>query len=344
MKRLRETLARLKRHGRAPTSPLPSVLPSRPEGDSSSLSLDKTGSRPPTTKRATSEYGASSVSTGPVILTDDVPDGQEGVDIVFVHDLHGHRVASWSKEGCCWPRLLANDIPHARVISWGYLDTLGHGNNMFTDLAEALLSDLARLRGSTSRPILFVAHGLGGILLKEALVTAAMSRIYGSHTELGNIYPKTIGVVFLGTPHVRTSKRSLGECVASAAQSSLRAPNDQLLQALAENSNLFENQHGTFQMISRDIRVVCVREDLPTGPHMVPRDSATYEGFNVVRDDLAVRHADLARFASQDEIGYKQIVAHLVKMTEGPSQQGKQLVPPSTRRHNIARICPAWPC
>ena len=94
-------------------------------------------------------------------------------------------------------------------------------------------------------------------------------------------------------------------------------------------------------MISRDIRVVCVREDLPTGTHMVPRDSATYEGFNVVRDDLAVRHADLARFASQDEIGYKKIVAHLVKMTEGPSQQGKQPVP---QQHGVPRNRPTWPC
>ncbi|KAK8050133.1 hypothetical protein PG994_011863 [Apiospora phragmitis] len=300
--------------------------------DSLSIGSEKVGRAPSSSRRVLTGDGTAS-GAGPMVLYNGVEPGEEGIDIVFVHGLNGHRVGSWSKDSICWPReLLGADVEHARIITWGYASILGEGNDMFADLAESLLVDLSRVREGIFRPVFFVAHGIGGIIVKEALTTAAMSRIYGSHNDLGDIYPKTKGIIFLGTPHQRTGKRSLGECVALTAQISLRSPNDPLLRSLAENSGFFENQHGTFQMISRDIRIVCMREQFTTGSsRIVPKDSASYEGFCVTRDDMATSHMGLARFSTKDDMGYKQMVSHLASLSAGPTQEELAAIDTRTR-------------
>ncbi|KAI1075343.1 hypothetical protein F5B20DRAFT_585310 [Whalleya microplaca] len=330
MNRIKETLARLARAARGGSR----------ETSSSSLRLDRVG-------RSSSSLGDNREKVlvrpdgrGPVILYDGTQNGEDGIDIVFVHDLFGSRVGSWSKGGVCFPReLLGLDIPEARIITWGWSSVLG-SNSTFSDQAENLLADISRVRSNTTRPIIFVCHGLGGLVVKEALVSAAMSRIYGAHIELGNVYPRTIGCIFLGTPHVRSGKRSLGECIAAAALLAPSSPSPQLLQTLKDSDKAFETQHGTFCLVSRDIKVVCMREKLPstvaasadmvrdadgmelgkgTMQMMVPRDSAAYDSYNVTRDEMIANHLDLARFKSRDDPGYLQIVTHISKTSLGPT-------------------------
>lgn len=277
---------------------------------------------------------------GPLIIYDGTQDGEDGLDIVFVHGLFGSRSGSWTKAGVCYPRdFLGLDIPGIRVVAWGWTGSLSSSGS-FSDQADSLLADLSRLRIGMTRPIIFVGHGLGGMIIKEALVAAAMSRIYGAHVELGNIFPRTIGCVFLGTPHVRSGKRSLGECMAATALLSPSPPPIQLLRAFKENSSTFENQHATFLMISRDIRVVCVREKVPSTitvsaelmkdvdglelgkgavQVMVPKDCAAYDSYNVTVHDMAATHLDLARFRSRDEQGYSQMLAYITKASSGPT-------------------------
>ncbi|KAK8138051.1 hypothetical protein PG984_001431 [Apiospora sp. TS-2023a] len=332
MKRVRDTLARLKRGTSSSSSSRPRQSEEMADSrDSLSLSSSDKPARAPSRRILTGD--ASATGAGPMVLHNGIEPGEEGIDIIFVHGLNGHRVGSWTKDSVCWPReLLGSDVPHARIISWGYPSILGEGNDMFVDLGEALLVDLSRIREAIFRPIFFVAHGIGGIIVKEALTTAAMSRIYGSHNDLGDIYPKTRGIIFLGTPHQRTGKRSLGECVALTAQISLRSPNDPLLRSLAGNSEYFENQHGTFQMISRDIRIVCMREQFTTGStRIVPKDSASFEGFSVTRDDMSTSHMGLARFSNRDELGYRQIVSHLTRLSAGPTQEELAAIETRTR-------------
>ena len=65
--------------------------------------------------------------------------------------------------------------------------------------AESLLSDLSdsRIRSSeTARPILFIGHSMGGIVIKSALCHAGARRaLYGS------ILDSTRAIIFFGTPH-----------------------------------------------------------------------------------------------------------------------------------------------
>ena len=105
--------------------------------------------------------------------------------------------------------------------------------------------------------------------MKEALIKSAAYHSHGRHPTLGEIYVSTAGVVFMGTPHRGSSKTSLGEIVAGIAKVSFRQPNTQLLMTLARDSNILEKQRDDFTTISKDLDVVCIREEVPTGAGLV---------------------------------------------------------------------------
>lgn len=77
-----------------------------------------------------------------------------------------------------WPyNLLARDIPDARIITWGYKADAGHflapiSTNRVKDHANDLSRALSGVRNSseiTTRPIIFVAHSLGGIICAQVI-------------------------------------------------------------------------------------------------------------------------------------------------------------------------------
>lgn len=96
--------------------------------------------------------------------------------IVAVHGLNGHREKTWTaSNNVLWLRdLLPQRLNNARVFTWGY-DANTHSASRVTaqylyDHATTLVSDLAlerQLTGTQERPIIFVAHNLGGIVVKS---------------------------------------------------------------------------------------------------------------------------------------------------------------------------------
>ncbi|KAK4203133.1 hypothetical protein QBC40DRAFT_318486, partial [Triangularia verruculosa] len=135
--------------------------------------------------------------------------------IVFIHGINGDPIKTWeyvrpsndrksnAAETVLWPRdLLPRAFPNARVLSFGYNGNLYRNRNESTpnirELAHALLSDLTGQRQDIKlhRPIIFIAHCLGGLVVRKALHVATYNvRFHG-------VFEETIGILFFGTPHI----------------------------------------------------------------------------------------------------------------------------------------------
>ena len=131
------------------------------------------------------------------------------VDIVAVTGLGGHALGSFhSADGVSvWLRDFApKDIPRARFVTYGY-DTavIASDNNQgVRELARTLLDGLAIFRQRTQtqqRPLLFVCHSLGGVVLKEALVMSSKVTEV-KHKKLLEVATVTYGLVFMGVPNL----------------------------------------------------------------------------------------------------------------------------------------------
>jgi hypothetical protein len=122
--------------------------------------------------------------------------------IIFIRGLQGHPERTWTyrsakespspvlrlfhfkrspetknpKAVCFWPDLLAHDFKNTRIATYGYdsrvsnffcgpanqTDIAGHGGSL-------LYATEAFRRNHPQRPIKFIVHSLGGLVLKDAL-------------------------------------------------------------------------------------------------------------------------------------------------------------------------------
>jgi pimeloyl-ACP methyl ester carboxylesterase len=98
------------------------------------------------------------------------------VDIVLIHGLNGHREKTWTDDQVFWPKdLLPADIPKARILAFGYDAIIVHfwsqaSQNRIDNHADELFAALVGLRDRTKtneRPIIFVAHSLGGLVCAQ---------------------------------------------------------------------------------------------------------------------------------------------------------------------------------
>ena len=97
--------------------------------------------------------------------------------IVAIHGLDGHRERTWTDEpsGKLWLRdFLPEVLPHARIFSWGYdantTSSTVASQQFINDHSKSLINHLTTHRDideTSRRPIIFIAHSLGGLVLKN---------------------------------------------------------------------------------------------------------------------------------------------------------------------------------
>ena len=131
------------------------------------------------------------------------------VDIIVVTGLGGHALGSFrSQDGMSvWLRDFApEDVPRARFVTYGY-DTAvidSDSNQGIHELASTLLDGLVGFRRDTQtrqRPLCFVCHSLGGVVLKEALVISSNAKD-PEHIDHHEVMLGTSGLVLMGVPNL----------------------------------------------------------------------------------------------------------------------------------------------
>jgi protein SERAC1 len=124
-------------------------------------------------------------------------------DVVFVHGLNGDAYTTWHPEDQpeqFWPSWIGEDLSDVGIWSVGYPVSPfeWRGSTMPLRRRAVNILDLLRNRDlGTNRPIVFITHSLGGLLVKEMLFQAD-NRIVSEGRALAE---NTKGIVFLSTPH-----------------------------------------------------------------------------------------------------------------------------------------------
>ncbi|KAI1171350.1 hypothetical protein F4777DRAFT_565724 [Nemania sp. FL0916] len=263
---------------------------------------------------------------GPSVITT-IEDAR--VDVVFVHGLTGHREKTWTAEGETdpWPKsLLPKDLPTARIILYGYDADVLHltrvvGQNTIRDHARALINDLKPLRREAKRrPIIFVVHSLGGLVVQDALVICNNPIDEAD----GNIVECTRGVVFLGTPH---RGAGLAEFAASVVNviSLVKLPNKKLLEVLNKNSDILANiTEGFLNLVTRrnrekdsqgslkPIGIHCFTEEKPVEfleKLVVERQSAKIDGYDF--GSIPANHMNMTKYGVPSDPGYQRVMNKL---------------------------------
>ena len=256
------------------------------------------------------------------------PPGGANVDIVFVHGLNGHPRDTWTsdKEKVFWPLHLLPPMlgeEEARILVYGYdADTTSFTDGVSKDSihnhSEHLVAQLCanrRIHRAFDRPIIFIAHSLGGLVVKRALIYS--SEIRGHHTQhLRSVYVCTYGILFLGTPHLGTDVAEWGsqlEWICSAMlPKKIIDSQPQLIQALKTNSETLININRQFSQLICRYRIFFFHEGKPTNLHgtlkyIVDERSASPTLPDVERASIQQDHIHMCKFERQWSPGFELV-------------------------------------
>ena len=124
--------------------------------------------------------------------------------------------------------------------------------NSVYDIARNLLVGIESERiAEPSRPILFVAHSLGGIVVKELLRRSKTSQSPGQTCQ--SVFESTVGIMFFGTPHAGSDPRSFLHHIAEKAINAAGfSVNEQIVSALLPNSERLKELRDVFGPMALD--------------------------------------------------------------------------------------------
>jgi hypothetical protein len=293
-----------------------------------------------TTTAVTKDKSSESTFPDGVEILYDCP--QAELDICFIHGLTGDRRKTWTPHGQeePWPKTLLPDcISKARILTYGYdayaLRKSVASNNRVIDHATNLLHDLTTDRAScnaSSRPIIFVAHSLGGLVCKKALLLSRNN----PESHLQDIFNSTKGVIFMGTPHGGSWMASWMEIPATAL-GFVKSSNKSLLDILETKNELLESLHVEFLEMVRELResgrdrgfeVTCFFEELPlsTFGKVVPKKSAVLYGYNSI--SIHANHSEMVKFESSQATGFKRLLGELQRWSSQLRYGAKRVLSP----------------
>ncbi|KAL4786976.1 hypothetical protein BJX76DRAFT_50925 [Aspergillus varians] len=277
----------------------------------------------------------------------------KAVDLVAVHGLDTQAISSrWTTEdGTLWLRdLLPKDIRCARVLAFNYnAKEIFTGPTTGTDrVAHNLLTALVSTRKDipSTRPLVFLCHGLGGFVV-EATVNYAFMHT-SPFPEIGNCLKK---IIFLSTPQRPSPESPWPILLVNCAKDSLYrwdAPGSldiEVLKAVERNSKSLQKLTVDFrkQAIRIKVKILACYEQLPTPPQQRCSITETHASLALkaekLRQMVGCDYQSMARFANREDENYKAIVSAVKKVLKSASQTTE---PGETGRIPVREIFPPF--
>lgn len=259
------------------------------------------------------------------------PKCSPSADIVFVHGLGGTSRHTWSKNRdlqLFWPLEwlpYEPELTTARIMTFGYNSQFSSISQRkenilnISDFAKDLLFSMKFATGEGerrldigSRPIILVAHSMGGLIIKKAF-------ILGQHDEhYEGLIRAVSGMVFLSTPHRGSNLAEILNKILSACIFAFSPK--QYIAELTINSLTLQDINEQFRNLAPNISIVSFYETLKTaiGPSqtmVVQKDSSILGYPGEISKPLDADHHDVCKYTSQQDSNYisvRNILKYLV--------------------------------
>ena len=210
---------------------------------------------------------------------------------------------------------LPHDLSGARVLTYGY-DTRLAGSHSFQNLEDVALKFRRSLKIAlgdrpSDRPLIFIAHSLGGLVLKQALITMAS----GSMEDVF-IFHSTYGILFFGVPNQGMDISSLLAMVGSQ-------PNLPFLTMLSKDAGVLQEIIERFRTVFKfkDSEIISLYETHASrtarknatggwsmsGDHAVlvdrfsARSGRSWEENHSFLQPIGRNHSDMVKYSEYDD-------------------------------------------
>ncbi|KAK7743459.1 hypothetical protein SLS53_003993 [Cytospora paraplurivora] len=226
------------------------------------------------------------------------------------------------KRDVFWPRdLLPSSVPNARVLTYGYDTKIRHrifgpaSQNSVTDHGWDLLSALEDVRrGDPSRPLLFMAHSLGGLVLKIALMKSRESEHAKPHLHC--VMASTVGIFFFGTPHRGADPLGPGlrRILKTLAIYSGFQLNDKIIDTLMPGGEYLREIRDSFLSLAKQRKwiIYSFQEAIGVGglvgKKVVDDESSRLDEPEIeTHRHISSNHMDMVRFISIEDNEYRKV-------------------------------------
>ncbi|KAJ4009129.1 hypothetical protein NW752_009426 [Fusarium irregulare] len=263
------------------------------------------------------------------------------VDIIAVHGLGSNVDRTWtwrqSEEPVHWLKdanMLPKIVPTARIMVFNYDSTwMSDAPRTRVELCgEDLIRTMHNLRGHCDRPLVFVAHSFGGLVVQDGLIFADRER------EFQYIIKNTAGLVTLGTPFRGTRIYWIATLIARLM--SLWGSHQDSLSLLVYDSPQLRDKAQSLGRLSREVYpfpIVCFFELIQTMFIKSGFLSSFCRGFVVVEESacasgserlqLQTDHINLNKYWGPEDRSYLSVSAVVEKMCKNASTVVNRQVP-----------------
>lgn len=251
--------------------------------------------------------------------------------MVLLHGLNGAPAKTWQanppgtgEDGVYWPiDLLPESLANTpvNILVYGYnADVYSRRNdrsasdNFIFQHAQTLVSCLTLYRKGQGfrNPIIWVAHSLGGILLKRALLYSSDLRDR-HHEDDRSVFISTYAIIFLGTPHTGSGAATWGHMLQAMADAimpkKLFESESVLLKTLKKDNETLQNINNHFLDIYQRFKIHMAHENHKTDLKatrqlIVDAASAGPQLPGVTYYGIEATHSGMCKFASSTAPGF----------------------------------------
>ncbi|OIW25252.1 hypothetical protein CONLIGDRAFT_718123 [Coniochaeta ligniaria NRRL 30616] len=235
------------------------------------------------------------------------------LDMVFVHGLGGGSTKTWCASEdptLFWPKAWLpreSGFHHVRIHSYGYDSAWTSSKAAPTinihDFGQQLLERLRNsheIANSKTNPIIFVAHSMGGLVVKQAYVLARQD------PSCSDLAKRMEAMFFLATPHGGTD---LAQTLNNILRVSFALPTRSYISNLSRQNELLSMLTESFRHYASDISLYSFYESRPTDLYarsevIVPKNSAVMGHHHERHAMLDADHRNVCKFHSPSDPNY----------------------------------------